>query len=49
MNRTLPGLSISLQPEKGNHALSLLVSKAIPGFLQFKSAEGVSPLGFFVL
>jgi integrase/recombinase XerD len=46
MNRTSPGLSISLQPQKvdyKNCTLSLSISKAIPSFIQFKSAEGLSP------
>jgi integrase/recombinase XerD len=46
MNRSSPGLSNSSQPNKHSykkHSLSLSVSKAIPGFIQFKGAEGLSP------
>jgi integrase/recombinase XerD len=45
MNRTSSGLSNSAQsknhPKKQNSGL--LISKAIPGFIQYKGAEGLSP------
>jgi hypothetical protein len=46
MNRTSPGLSNSSQPNKYSykkHSISLSVSKAILGFIQFKGAEELSP------
>lgn len=45
MNRTPSGLSNSTKSKRHSkkHNPGLLVSKAIPGFIQYKSAEGLSP------
>jgi integrase/recombinase XerD len=46
MNRTSSGLSNSSQPRKRRkkkHSTGLTVAQAIPGFIQFKAAEGLSP------
>jgi integrase/recombinase XerD len=46
MNRTSPGFSNAAQPRKSknkNHSVTLSISKAIPGFIQYKGAEGLSP------
>ena len=46
MNRRSPGLSISSQPTKRSkkkHRIGLPVAQAIPGFIQYKRAEGLSP------
>jgi len=45
MNRTPSGLSNSKKSKSHSkkHNPSLLVSKAIPGFIQYKGAEGLSP------
>lgn len=46
MNRASPGLSISTQPKKPgkkHQSTGLSITRAIPGFIQFKSAEGLSP------
>ncbi len=45
MNRTPSGLSNSTKSKSHSkkHNPGLLVSKAIPGFIQYKSAEGLSP------
>ena len=45
MNRTSSGLTSSSQSNnhRKNHKSSLSIAKAIPGFIQYKSAEGLSP------
>jgi len=45
MNRTSPGLSFTTQPKKPgkkHRSNGLSIAQAIPGFIQFKSAEGLS-------
>lgn len=45
MNRTSPGLLKSTQPKKPGYkhrSNGLSIAQAIPGFIQFKSAEGLS-------
>jgi hypothetical protein len=45
MNRTSSGLSNSSQSNNHhkNHKSSLSIAKAIPGFIQYKSAESLCP------
>lgn len=45
MNRTSSGSSNSSQSNnhRKNHKSSLSIAKAIPGFIRYKSAEGLSP------
>jgi integrase/recombinase XerD len=46
MNRTSSGLATSSEPKKyrqKEHFPTLSISKAIPGFIQYKSAAGLSP------
>ncbi len=46
MNRTSSGLLTSTEPKKYRqykHLPTLSISKAILGFIQFKSAQGLSP------